>query len=147
MSPMLRENKKPQTSVAVLLIVLFLFADLALPSAIPEWNELEDAPTVNRVISNVSPVDDTYIDSSYPTDNFEQAANGTLDGSASTPTRLLFSFNLSFGSTDTILSAILSLTCTSDVIVSTDIAIYPAELTASWNATQVTWVNSATSIM
>jgi len=146
MSPMLRENKKPQTSVAVLLIVLFLFADLALPSAIPEWKELEDPPAVNRVISSVSPSEDTYIDSSYPSDNFEQAPNGTLNGGATTPARLLFSFNLSFGSTDTIHSAILSLTCTSDSTSSTDIAIYPAALSASWNVTQVTWVNSATSI-
>ncbi len=147
MSPMLRDNKKPQTSVAVLLIVLFLFADLALPSAMPEWKELEDTPAVSRVISSVSPSEDTYIDSFYPNDNFEQASNGTLDGGITTPTRLLFSFNLSFGSTDTIHSATLSLTCTTDAIVSTDIAIYPATITTSWNVTQVTWTNSATNIM
>ena len=68
---MLRDNKKPQTSVAVILILMFLFADLALPSAIPEWKELENTPTINRVISNVSPSADTYIDSFYPNDNFE----------------------------------------------------------------------------
>ena len=147
MSPMLRDNKKPQTSVALLLIVLFLFADLVLPSAIPEWKELEDTPAVSRVISNVSPAEDTYIDSFYPNDNFEQASNGTLNGGTTSPARLLFSFNLSFGSTDTIHSATLSLTCTTDAIVSTDIAIYPAPITASWNVTQVTWINSATNVM
>ena len=147
MSPMLRDNKKPQTSVAILLIVLFLFADLALPSAIPEWKELEDTPAVSRVISSVSPSQDTHIDSSYPNDNFEQASNSTLIGGLTTPTRLLFSFNMSFGSTDTIHSATLSLTCTTDAIVSTGIAIYPAPITASWNVTEVTWMNSATSLM
>ncbi|MDE0557975.1 MAG: DNRLRE domain-containing protein, partial [Candidatus Poseidoniaceae archaeon] len=147
MSPMLRDNKKPQTSVAVLLIVLFLFADLALPSAVPEWKELEDTPTINRVISSVSPSEDTYIDSSYSNDNFEQALNGTLNGGLTAPARLLFSFNMSFGSTDTIHSATLSLTCVTDAAVSTSIAIYPAAITASWNVTQVTWMNSATNTM
>ena len=144
---MLRDNKKPQTSVAVLLIVLFLFADLALPSAIPEWKELENTPSVNRVISNVSPVADTYIDSFNPTSNFEQAQNGTLEGGTSSPTRLLFSFNMSFGSADTIHSATLSLECGSDAIGSTDIAIYSAAITSSWNVSEVTWMNSATNVL
>ena len=147
MSPMLRDNKKPQTSVAILMIVLFLFADLALPSAVPEWKELEDTPTINRVISSVSPSEDTYIDSFYPNDNFEQASNGTLNGGDITPSRLLFSFNMSFGSTDTIHSATLSLTCVTDATISTDIAIYPAAITTSWNVTQVTWMNSVTNTM
>lgn len=147
MSPMLRDNKKPQTSVAILMIVLFLFADLALPSAVPQWKELEDNPTINRVISSVSPSEDTYIDSFYPNDNFEQASNGTLNGGAITPSRLLFSFNMSFGSTDTIHSATLSLNCTTDATVSTDIAMYPAAITTSWNVTQVTWMNSAMNTM
>ncbi|MCS5532792.1 MAG: DNRLRE domain-containing protein [Candidatus Poseidoniaceae archaeon] len=144
---MLRDDKKPQTSVAVLLIILFLFADLALPSAVPEWKELENSPSINRVISNVSPSADTYIDSFYPNDNFEMAQNGTLEGGVTSPTRLLFSFNMSFGSTDTIHSATLSLKCWSDVIGSTDIAIYSAAITSSWNATEATWLNSATNIM
>ena len=146
-SPMLRDNKKPQTSVAVLLIVLFLFADLALPSAVPEWKELENAPTINRVISNVSPSADTYIDSYYPNDNFESEQNGTLEGGTTSPTRLMFSFNMSFGSSDTIHSATLNLKCWSDATSTTDIAIYSAAITSSWNATEVTWINSATNVM
>ena len=144
---MLRDNKKPQTSVAVLLIVLFLFADLALPSAVPEWKELENAPTINRVISNVSPSADTYIDSYYPNDNFESEQNGTLEGGTTSPTRLMFSFNMSFGSSDTIHSATLNLKCWSDAIGTTDIAIYSAAITSSWNATEVTWINSAANVM
>ena len=144
---MLRDNKKPQTSVAVILILMFLFADLALPSAIPEWKELENTPTINRVISNVSPSADTYIDSFYPNDNFEQAQNGTLEGGLTSPARLLFSFNMSFGSTDTIHSATLSLKCWSDAVGSKDIAVYSAGLISSWNSTEVTWLNSATNVM
>lgn len=144
---MLRDNKFTQTSVAVLMVVLFLFADLALPSAVPDWNELDDSVSVNRAISNVSPSIDTYIDSFYPNDNFEQSQNGTLNGDLSAPTRLMFKFNMSFTSADTIHSATLSLKCWTIATGSTDIAIYPASILSSWNATATSWLNSDTAVM
>ena len=55
---------------ALTLILMFLLADVFVPSAFPAPELLEEEPTVQRVVSTINPSLDTYIDSDYPNDDY-----------------------------------------------------------------------------
>ena len=122
---------------AVTLILMFLLADVFVPSAFPAPELLEEEPTVQHVISTISPTLDTYIDSDYPNDDYAGEDTGLLGISGTSDARLLLSFPLNFASTDTIHSARLDLVC-SNGGATNGLAVYPASTSVSWDQ-NATW--------
>ena len=122
---------------AVTLILMFLLADVFVPSAFPAPELLEEEPTVQHVISTISPTLDTYIDSDYPNDDYAGEDTGLLGISGTSDARLLLSFPLNFASTDTIHSARLDLVC-SNAGATNGLAVYPASTSVSWDQ-NATW--------
>ena len=119
------------------MVMMFLLADLFVPSAFPAAEQLDEEQTVLHVTSTLNPTTDTYIDSDFPNDDFSGDDTGLLGVSGSSEGRILLSFPLSFSSTDTIHSSRVDLVCsTSDA--SNGLAVYPAATTASWNES-TTW--------
>jgi len=116
---------------------MFLFADVFVPSAFPAPELLEDEPSVQHVISTISPSLDTYIDSDYPNDDYAGDDTGLLGDSGTGEARLLLSFPLSFSSTDTIHSARLDLVCTNSGPTN-GLAVYPASTSVTWDE-NATW--------
>ena len=122
---------------AVTLILMFLLADVFVPSAFPAPELLEEEPSVHHVISTISPSLDTYIDSDTPNDNYAAEDTGLVGVSGSSDARLLLSFPLNYASTDTIHSARLDLVC-SNSGPTNGLAIYPASTNVAWDE-NVTW--------
>ena len=122
---------------AVTLILMFLLADVFVPSAFPAPEVLEEEPTVQHVISTISPTLDTYIDSDNPNDDYAGEDTGLLGVSGTSDARLLLSFPLNFASTDTIHSARLDLVC-SNSGATNGLAVYPASTSLTWDE-NATW--------
>lgn len=116
---------------------MFLLADVFVPSAFPAPELLEEEPSVQHVISTVSPSLDTYIDSDYPNDDYAGEDTGLLGESGTSDARLLFSFPLNFATTDTIHSARLDLVC-SNSGATNGFAVYPAATVVAWDE-NTTW--------
>ena len=70
MSAMRNSTTNRNVFTAVTLILMFLLADVFVPSAFPAPEVLEEEPTVQHVISTISPTLDTYIDSDNPNDDY-----------------------------------------------------------------------------
>ena len=124
---------------AVTLILMFLLADVFVPSAFPAPELLDEEPSVQHVISTVSPSLDTYIDSDNPNVNYAGEGTGLLGISGASNARLLFSFPLNYASTDTVHSARLDLVC-SNSGATNGIAVYPAATVVSWDE-NTTWIS------
>ena len=122
---------------AVTLILMFLLADVFVPSAFPAPEILEEEPAVSHVISTISPTLDTYIDSDNPNDDYAVEDTGLLGVSGTSDARLLLSFPLNFASTDTIHSARLDLVC-SNSGATNGLAVYPASTSLTWDE-NATW--------
>ncbi|MDP6223452.1 MAG: DNRLRE domain-containing protein, partial [Candidatus Poseidoniaceae archaeon] len=137
MSAMTTSTKNRNVFTAMTLVLMFLLADVFVPSAFPAPELLEEEPAVQHVISTINPGLDTYIDSDNPADNYAGEDTGLLGVSGSSEGRLLISFPLNFASTDTIHSARLDLVC-SNSGPTDGLAIYPASTSVSWDA-NATW--------
>ena len=87
---------------AVTLILMFLFADVFVPSAFPAPDLLDDEPTIQHSITIIGPQVDTYIDSANPTLAYPTAASALLGVSGSSDARILISFPNNYATTDTI---------------------------------------------
>ena len=122
---------------AVTLILMFLFADVFVPSAFPAPELLEEESSVQHVISTINPSLDTYIDSDYPNDDYAGEDTGLLGIAGTSDSRLLISFPLNFASTDTIHSARLDLVC-SNSGATNGLAVYPASTSVAWDE-NATW--------
>ena len=119
---------------------MFLFADLALPEAIPEWkvSELEDDNIVQRTTStfNVSK------DSGIKSNDFNSSMGNdieTLGMNLDQESRILFSFNNTVPNGDLVTDATLYLTCGTDSGSATDIKIYSSRVKKTWFEENVTW--------
>ena len=134
---MTTSTKNRNVFTAMTLVLMFLLADVFVPSAFPAPELLEEEPAVQHVISTINPGLDTYIDSDNPADNYAGEDTGLLGVSGSSEGRLLISFPLNFASTDTIHSARLDLVC-SNSGPTDGLAIYPASTSVSWDA-NATW--------
>ena len=119
------------------MVLMFLLADVFVPSAFPAPDQLEEKQTVQHVTSTLNPTVDTYIDSDFPNDDFSSDDTGLLGVSGSSDSRILISFPLNYASTDTIHSSRVDLVCSSSD-ASNGLAVYPATTSASWNDS-ATW--------
>jgi len=91
---------------SLILALMFLFADLALPQAVPDWSEdhLEDSPIISQTTYSSSATKDTALDSTLRTSNVflidkERNQRGRFDDrdkselKKNTPTYGLSSYN------------------------------------------------------
>ena len=123
---------------AVILMLMFLFADVFVPSAFPAPEYLEEEPSVQHVITNVNPAVDTYIDSANPSTSYSTDATGLLGVFGNSEGRILISFQNNFGSSDRIHSAQLQMVCSAGT-ASSSLGIYPASTKTTWDE-NATWV-------
>ncbi|MBT5592558.1 MAG: DNRLRE domain-containing protein, partial [Euryarchaeota archaeon] len=124
-------------SAAIIMVMMFLLADLFVPSAFPAAEHLEEEQTVLHVTSTLNPTNDTYIDSDFPNSDYSSDDTGLLGVSGSSDSRILISFPLNYASTDTIHSSRVDLVCSSSDATE-GLAVYPATTSASWNDS-ATW--------
>ena len=120
---------------------MFLFADLALPEAIPEWKvaELDDENIVRRTTSTFNASKDSGIESGNPNSYYGSDETANLGIGASGESRILISFNNSVPSGDMVNGATLFLTCGVDQADLDGISIYSARIKTDWDETNVTW--------
>src|SRR5210317_1639244 len=139
MSPMRSlRNHRPRTS-ALLLVLMFLFADLALPHTMDGWSELEDETTVSRVVSTHAIHADTYITAGDPTTTHNTSATGILAEGLLTESRLLLRFPMNATSSDTVHEASVDLQCTTTASGSTRMVAYVGSMSRMWNGSYATW--------
>ena len=139
MSTNSRDRRKITTSL--LLVLMFLFADLALPQAVPNWtnDELDDTVIVMQTTSSLNVSKDAGIQSSNPNSNYGSDENTTLGLGVSGESRILISFNNTVPSGDMVTDSILELTCGIDPLTIGSIDIFASRLKASWDEANVTW--------
>ena len=130
--------KRPRAT-AFLLVVMFLFADLALPHTMEGWSELEEANTPSRAISAHSVNADTYLSEANPTSTYNTSASGTLSEGMLNQGRLLLRFPMNFTSADTVHDAKIELQCTTDELAPTIMTAYVAEMKRTWNGSYASW--------
>jgi len=118
---------------AMLLVVMFLFADLALPHTLQGWSELDDVNAVSRTVSSHAVNADTHIAEGFPNTAFNTTSTGTLSDDALDASRLLLRFPMNFSSSDTVHSASIELECTTDESSSTTITAFVANMPRMWN--------------
>ncbi len=133
-----------KTAVSIVLVLMFIFADLALPEAIPEWKneELREENFIQKTTSSLTVNIDTAIDSSNPNTNYGSETEVSLGFTSSTESRILIEFNNTVPTGDMVLSANLELTCGIDPTDLDNITIYPTRLKQSWDEDNATWGSS-----
>ena len=123
------------------MVIMFLFADLAVPQAVPEWNEfeLEDEISIQKTTSAMTLLNDTAIDSSSPNTNYGSSETVDLGQTIGGESRILISFNNTVPSGDMVTSATLNLTCGINPLDIDSINIYTATLKKTWVESSASW--------
>ncbi|MBT5453881.1 MAG: DNRLRE domain-containing protein, partial [Euryarchaeota archaeon] len=136
---MSRIPSNTRSSTALILVMMFLLADLLLPQTLEGWTELDDEISPQHVVSTHSPTADTYISLASPSSTYNTSASGILSTGVMADSRLLLRFPMNYTSGDTIHSATLNLQCTTDVIGSSDMTVFAGEMKRSWNGSFASW--------
>ena len=146
-SPMIKESNSRRTAAAILLVIMFLSADILVTQTVLEEPTLEDSDNVQTSISNVVASSMVHISSANVTTNFAGGAfvlNSLVGVNATDEARILINFNNIVTPNDTIQSAILSMHCNDVYAPNTQLGInvYAASVEKSWRETESTWINS-----
>ena len=128
-------------ATALLLAVMFIFADMALPHTMEGWKMLEDEQSPQRTVSTHSIHADSYIAENNPTTSYNTSATGILGNEMLMESRLLLRFPMNFTASDTIHTATVDLECTTDALGSTDMYAYVASMDRMWNGSYVSWTS------
>lgn len=127
----------------LILIALFLFADLALPSLYPA-SELEEIEERSFAVYNYGPSKDAMIDSSVATSNFGTSESALIGpGQIMGESRMVLDFNFNLTNSANISSAVLDLDCGTNA-TSTDTKIYVASLSQPFQESSTNWLNADT---
>jgi hypothetical protein len=141
-SPMRTASETRRTSTALLLVMMFLLADLLVPSAVPNQPSLDEQSIVYSVTTTDAPTYDSVISDTSPNTVGNQSGAGDLGISEfAAESRLLFTFPMNLTSSSSIQSATLGLVCTTDSVSMTQINVYTASV-ATWNDSEATWMQS-----
>ncbi|MEL0100222.1 MAG: DNRLRE domain-containing protein, partial [Euryarchaeota archaeon] len=116
-------------AISIALVMMFIFADLALPEAIP----------IMKTTSSLSVFKDTMIDSANPNTNYGSESEVGFGSNTSTDSRILIEFNNTVPSGDVVLSATLEITCGIDPNDVSGITIYPTRMKQTWDESNATW--------
>lgn len=120
-------------ATALLLAVMFIFADMALPQTMEGWKMLEDEQSPERAVSTHAIHADSYISENNPTNSYNTSATGMLSNEMLQESRLLLRFPMNYTASDTIHSATVNLQCTTTDLGSTDMHAYVASMDRMWN--------------
>ena len=120
---------------------MFLFADLALPQAIPEWSneELEDTKEIHRTTSTFNATKDSGLESMYPDSYYGNDVNASLGTGENVESRIIISFNNSVPSGHMVNGATLFLTCGTNQSQLEGISIYATRMKRDWDEANVSW--------
>lgn len=141
-SPMPRVSEPRRTPTVIVLVMMFLLADLLVPQAVPEWNELEEQSIVFSVTTSDAATYDSIISDADPNALGNQSESGSMGISEmGEESRLLFTFPMNLTSSDSIQSATLDLECTTESLSTEEIKVYTAS-TIAWNDSEATWMES-----
>ena len=91
----LQDRNRRRIASSLLMVLMFLFADLSVPSAISQWQDeqLEEPQTVYQTTSSFSASKDTAIDSANPNTNYGMDETADLGLTLFGESRILISFN------------------------------------------------------
>ena len=128
-----------RSSTALILVMMFLLADLLVPQTFEGWSELDEEIAPQRTVSSHSPTADTYISMASPTSTYNTSTVGELSSGLMAESRLLLRFPMNFTSSDTIHSATLNLQCTTNDFAPADISVFVAEMKETWNGSYASW--------
>ena len=141
-SPMPRVSEPRRTPTVIVLVMMFLLADLLVPQAVPQWNQLEEQSIVFSVTTIDTAIHDSVISDVSPNAIGNQSESGDMGISEmGVESRLLFTFPMNLTSSDSIQSATLDLECTTESLSTKEIKVYTAS-TIAWNDSEATWVES-----
>ena len=137
----LQDRNRRRIASSLLMVLMFLFADLSVPSAISQWQDeqLEEPQTVYQTTSSFSASKDTAIDSANPNTNYGMDETADLGLTLFGESRILISFNNSVPAGDLVNSATLDMTCGVDPLTIGTINIYTARLKRAWNESNADW--------
>ncbi len=123
----------PPRATALLLVLMFIFADLSLPQTMEGWSELEDETSVHRSVSYHAVHADTYITAAAPTTTYNTSSTGVLADGPAQESRLLLRFPMNYTSSDTVHEASIDLECTTEALGPTELTAYVANMDRFWN--------------
>ena len=141
---MIKESNSRRSATAILLVIMFLSADILVTQTALEKPILEDDDNVQTSIRNVVAASMVYISSNEVNTNYAGEINTLVGVNATDETRSLINFNNTVNPNDTVQSAILSMHCNDVYAPNTinAINIYAASVEKSWRDTESTWINS-----
>lgn len=113
----------------------------------PNWPTELDDESINWAQSQTVTNYDVGIESTSAMTNLDGSESFNLGIGMMDEGRYLAKFNTSLNSTHSISSAHLQIYCVNHDTMNTDLSIYAASLTTSWNSSQSTWQNSLSSTM
>ncbi|MBA4694882.1 MAG: DNRLRE domain-containing protein, partial [Candidatus Poseidoniales archaeon] len=139
MSTNTRNRRKIASSL--LMVMMFLFADLSVPQAVSDWTdeELEDTFLISQTTSTMNLSKDTAIDSANSNSNYGSDETVDLGFSMFGESRILISFNNTVPSGDMVNGATLDLTCGVDPLEIGSINIFTSRMKKTWNESTATW--------
>ena len=93
MSTNTRNSRK--IASALLMVIMFLFADLSVPQAVPNWEEtvLEEEFRIHKTTTAMTLLNDTAIDSYSPNTNLGSNETSDIGQTMAGESRILLSFN------------------------------------------------------
>ena len=145
---MLYATEKRQAVTAILLVFMFIFAELLV--AENDFSEMDDEPTIHETVTQSSVIAETYVSSQNPSLNYLSASDNRVGiDSAGDETRSLYRFSNNLNKlNDQITSAEMKLTC--EVLFQempgVNQKFYPATIIANFAADQVSWNEIVNSI-
>ncbi len=142
-SPMQREHKSSRSAAVILLVIMFLSADLLVTEMAFDSKDLDDNKNSLSAIIRTSALDQTYISSLAPNSDFSSDENTLIGTNSSAEARGLISFQNTITAIQTVDSAILNIHCISvDNTPLTSIKSYAANIYRNWRSTDSTWLSS-----
>jgi len=127
-------------ATALILVIMFLFADLALPHTMDGWSELEEPTTVHRAVTSHAVHADTYLTAGDPTTTHNTSASGVLSSDQMSESRLLLRFPMNYTSSDTIHEASIEIQCNTTSVSSTRMVAFVTSMDRMWNGSHATWL-------
>ena len=138
MSKNTHDRRKILLSMAM--VMMFLFADLMQPQAMPEWSEeLDEEVSISWTTTTSNVTKDTGISSVNPSSSYGSDATFELGPSMMGEGKILIEFSNTFNTTEIIRDAILELTCGVDSSNLGTINIFSARLKKDWNSSNANW--------
>lgn len=148
MSPMREVPATKGRRTALLLVVMFLLADMALPHTMEGWSTLEEdrSPSPRFATLNHAIHADTHIMAATPNSAYNTSTEGYLNDDSANESRLLLRFPMNYTAQDTILDASIDLQCTTTE-ANADMWAYTAEMKLGWNGSYASWNYAASSYL